>query len=147
MADRPPTAGSGLGSFIVALVGLGTAVYLTVEHYSASTTLACPVTGAINCTKVTTSSWSHVGPVPVAVLGLVFFTAMTLLCSPTAWRYRRLDTIRVAGAAIGVASAVYLIWVELFRIDAICSWCTAVHVCTVLLLALVLWTISARRGG
>jgi uncharacterized membrane protein len=42
-------------------------------------------------------------------------------------------------------SAVYLVWIELFRVGAICLWCTAVHVCTLALLATVLWTTSARR--
>ena len=45
-------------------------------------------------------------------------------------------------------SALYLVWIELFRVDAICLWCTAVHVCTLALLATVLWstaTLRARR--
>lgn len=136
----------GVGSFAVALLGLAIAGYLTVEHYNSSTTLACPETGTINCAKVTTSSWSHLGPIPVAVLGLIFFAAMALLTSPPAWRTRALDPLRVVGAAVGVASALYLIWVELFRVNAICLWCTAVHVCTVLLLGLVLWTSSTQRA-
>ena len=150
-ADRPAAdtrvRRAGVGSFVVAVLGLGIATYLTVEHYDASTTLACPETGAINCAKVTTSAWSHVGPVPVAVLGLVFFAVMTLLCNPRAWRQRFLDPLRVGAAVLGVASALYLIWVELFRVDAICLWCSAVHVCTVLLLALVLWATSAVRDS
>ena len=145
--DRPATRvpGTALAAFLVALLGLAIAAYLTVEHYDSSVTLACPATGTINCAKVTTSSWSHLGPIPVAVLGLIFFAAMTLLCSPPAWRHPPLDRIRIAGAAIGVASAIYLIWAELFRIQAICLWCTAIHICTLLLLTLVLWTTSARR--
>jgi uncharacterized membrane protein len=33
---------------------------------------------------------------------------------------------------------IYLVWAELFRLEAICLWCTVVHVVTVLLLGLVL---------
>lgn len=137
----------GLASFLVALLGLAIAAYLTVEHYDAGAALACPETGAVNCAKVSSSAWSHVGPVPIALLGLAFFAAMTLLCSVPAWRVRALDPVRIAGAALGVASAVYLIWVELFRVDAICLWCTAVHVCTLVLLGLVLWTASNWRAA
>jgi uncharacterized membrane protein len=118
-----------------------------VEHYTATTSLACPDTGTINCTKVTTSAWSHIGPVPMVLLGLLFFAAMAVLCSPVAWQYRSLDWARIAAAGAGVASAVYLIWAELFRIDAICLWCTAVHVCTLLLLGSVLWTSNGFRGS
>jgi uncharacterized membrane protein len=56
-----------------------------------------------------------------------------------------LDGLRVAGAVVGVLSVIYLVWVELFRVDAICLWCTAVHVASVALLAAVLWTNSAVR--
>lgn len=128
------------------MAGLAISAYLTVAHYSATTSLACPETGTINCAKVTTSSWSHIGPVPLVLVGLVFFSAMSVLCSPGAWEYRSLDRARIAGAGVGVASAVYLIWVELFRLDAVCVWCTAVHACTVLLLGSVLWTGNALHN-
>lgn len=157
MAERAParartTSGGevrrlGLASLLVSLLGLGISIYLTVEHYTAGATFACPETGAINCQKVTTSAWSHIGPVPVAVLGLVFFAGMAVLCSPPAWRLRLLVPVRVAGAVVGVLSALYLVWVELFRVDAICLWCTAVHLCTLLLLAAVLWTTTTVRSG
>jgi uncharacterized membrane protein len=133
----------GSASFAVALLGLAISTYLTIEHFTTAATLACPETGMINCAKVTTSSWSHIGSVPVAVLGLSFFAAMSALCSPRAWRFNELDSVRIAGAAVGVAFAIYLIWVELFRLNAICLWCTAVHTCTVLLFAAVLWTTAA----
>jgi uncharacterized membrane protein len=144
-ADAAP-ARTGLTALLIALVGLAISVYLTIEHYTASTSLACPESATINCQKVTTSPWSHVGPVPVAVLGLAFFVAMALLCSPPAWRLRSLDAVRAAAAVVGVLTALYLLWVELFRVDAICLWCTAVHLCTLALLGAVLWTTSGARA-
>ena len=139
-------AGPGRASFVIALLGLAVSVYLTVEHFTSSATLACPETGTINCQKVTTSSWSHIGPVPVAVLGLVFFVAMAALCSPPAWRRPVLSSLRLAGAVVGVLSALWLVWVELFQVDAICLWCTAVHVCALALLVAVLWASSAPQA-
>lgn len=136
---------TGLTSLAAAVVGLAVSSYLTVEHYTASTSLACPESGTINCTKVTTSSWSSVGPIPLALLGALYFAGMAALLSPPAWQRRNLDNARIAGCALGVASAMYLIWVELFRVDAICLWCTVVHVATVVMLASVLWTTTAIR--
>jgi uncharacterized membrane protein len=136
-------ARTGVASFGVAVVGTAVSIYLTVEHYTSSLTLACPESATVNCAKVTTSKWSHIGAVPVALLGLIFFVGMVILCSPPAWRVRRLDALRLLGSAVGVLSSLYLVWVELFRVDAICLWCTAVHVCTLLLLGCVLWTVTA----
>lgn len=136
-------------SWLVSLIGLGIAIYMTYEHYTGNKTLACSESSTVNCVKVTTSEWSMIGPIPVAVFGLAYFVGMAVLCSPLAWRRRLLDVLRVVGAAVGVVSAIYLVWVELFRVDAICLWCTGVHVCTVLLLVAVLWTTSSVsvRGG
>ena len=135
--------GANLPSLGFAIAGLAVSAYLTVEHYSGSTVLACPENAAINCAKVTTSAWSRLAGVPIAVLGLAYFATMTLLVLPAAWRHRPLDPIRVAGATAGMATVIYLIWAELFRVNAICLWCTAVHVCTLGLLVAVLWRTTA----
>jgi uncharacterized membrane protein len=146
VADREtPPARGGIASLVIAILGLAVSIYLTVEHYTSSSLLACPESATINCQKVTTSSWSHVGPVPVAVLGVVFFAVMTVLCLPRLWRIPQLVPLRVAGAVVGVVVALYLVWVELFRVDAICLWCTAAHVCSLALLGTILWGANAPR--
>lgn len=135
----PAPSGVVWSSLVVSVLGLAVAGYLTFEHFTASTTLACSDSGAINCLKVTTSSYSKVAGVPVALLGLIFFVAMTALCLPPVWRAtdRNLRRVRLAASTVGMASVLYLVWVELFRVDAICLWCTAVHVLTFALFALV----------
>ncbi|MGN6129586.1 MAG: vitamin K epoxide reductase family protein [Nocardioidaceae bacterium] len=119
----------------MSIAGLAAAGYLTYEHFTAATTLACPDTGAINCVKVTTSSYSRVLGIPVAVLGVGYFAVMTLLCLPSVWRSSdpSIAWVRLLLSGVGLLFVLYLIWVELFRVDAICLWCTAVHALTVLL--------------
>jgi uncharacterized membrane protein len=125
----------GLVGTAASLLGLGVAGYLTFEHYTSSSSLACSDNGAINCLKVTTSSYSAVAGVPVAVLGLVFFIVMLVLQLPRTWQRpeRWLRVVRVGWSVIGVGSVIYLLSAELFSIDAICLWCTAVHVITIVL--------------
>jgi uncharacterized membrane protein len=123
----------------VSLLGLAASAYLTFEHFTSSTTLACPETGVVNCAKVTTSSYSTAFGVPVAVLGLAFFVAMVALCLPATWRrdHRVLRVGRLAAVTVGAVFVLYLLWAELFRINAICLWCTAVHVLTLVLFVTV----------
>ena len=123
----------------LSVLGLLDAAYLTFEHFTASSTLACSDSGTINCLKVTTSSYSKVLGMPVALLGLVFFVAMTALCLPQVWRWRHplIRPLRLAATVVGMISVLYLLWAELFKIDAICLFCTGVHVLTFLLFALV----------
>lgn len=131
-------------ALVPALLGLVAASYLTIEHFSSSTTLACPESATINCAKVTSSSYSHLLGVPVALGGAIYFVVMVALLSPPAWAARALDPVRIVAAVLGVVSVLYLVWAELFRIDAICLWCTVVHICTVWMFAAVLWYVTGR---
>jgi len=107
--------------------------------------LACASTGVVNCERVTTSAQSELLGVPVALLGLGWFLAMTALCSPWAWRSSVpwIRTARLAGAVAGMVFVLWLVYAELFVIRAICLWCTAVHVCTLGLFVTILWHTAA----
>jgi uncharacterized membrane protein len=117
-------------TLVLSAAGLAVATYLSYVHYTEPAGLACPGTGVVNCLKVTTSAQSMLGPVPVAVLGVVFFASMVALSLPWMWRsHRRLVAwSRIAGAIAGMAAVLYLVGVELLALHAICLWCTAVHV-------------------
>jgi uncharacterized membrane protein len=134
--DWPGRVGTTLS-----VLGLGVAGYLTFEHFTSSTTLACSNNGAINCLKVTTSSYSSIAGVPVAVLGLIFFALMLVLQLPAMWR--RPDPAvrwgRLGWSVVGLGTALYLLYAELFAIDAICLWCTSVHILTLILFATTLY--------
>jgi len=121
---------------VLSLVGLAVSAYLTYEHYSGSKSLTCPAEGGIvNCLKVTTSAYSRVAGVPVADLGLAFFVLMLWLQLPPIWASSSpaIRWGRLAWSVIGVGTACYLVYAELFRLDAICLWCTSVHVVSLLL--------------
>jgi uncharacterized membrane protein len=144
--SRTSTRWAPWAATVLCLAGIVAAGYLTYEHYSSSTTLACPNTGAINCVKVTTSSYSELFGIPVGLLGLLFFIGLTPLCLPVAWRSANPwpARLRLAGVTLGVAFVVYLVWAELFRIDAICLWCTGVHAITLLLFAVIVLDAAFR---
>ncbi|AXG15447.1 vitamin K epoxide reductase family protein [Intrasporangium calvum] len=128
-------------SLALSVVGLLVSAYLTFEHYTGNETLACTVTDVVDCAKVTESAWSTFLGVPVALLGLLFFVAVTVLMLPSVWRRPEpwLDRLRLGLLTVGLAMALYLVWAELFRIYAICLWCTVVHVATFALWIVVLF--------
>ena len=136
---------AGLVGTAASLAGFGVAGYLTYEHYTGSANLVCSDKGVVNCLAVTTSAYSKVAGVPVAVLGLVFFAVMVALQLPAMWRQtdHLIRRVRMAWSVVGLATVLYLLSTELFRIDAICLWCTAVHVLTfVVFISTVLGTLS-----
>jgi len=128
----------------LAAAGLALSAYLTVEHFRDPGTLACPATATVNCARVTTSAQATLVGVPVAVLGVVFFVAMVLVCLPFAWRDLRLTWVRAALAGVGVGFVIYLVYAELFLVGSICLWCTAVHAVTLALFAAVAFATAAR---
>ncbi len=137
-------------SFALALGGLGISIYLTIEHFTGNTTLACSDKGVVNCGAVTTSSQAMVfGVLPVAVLGLAFYVFMVAATSPLAWRSRRreVSVARLASVVVGVGFILYLIYVELYQVGAICLWCTGVHVITFLLFGLIAVTAAVWGLG
>jgi uncharacterized membrane protein len=129
-----------LTSLALALAGLGVSIYMTIEHFTGNTTLACSTNSVVNCEAVTTSPESMVfGVFPVAVLGLAFFAFMVPATTPWAWRSKRREIalLRLASVIVGVGFILYLIYVELFQVGFICLECTSVHVITFALFALV----------
>ncbi len=144
------------------LVGLGVSLYLTLVHISSGQVpLVCASAGIVDCAQVTTSPESTIGPVPVAVLGVIWFVGalvLTLVGGPStggAGKVAPRSGLPLAGEVPGRlpgAMAVarlgwslgallvifYLIYAELFLIGSICLWCTAVHVLVIALFLLAL---------
>jgi uncharacterized membrane protein len=102
----------------LAAVGAAVAAYLTYTRYT-ETTIACTTGG---CEAVQSSDYAELIGIPVAVLGLVAY----LFLLATAFFTNELA--RVAGAVAAVSGALfaaYLLFAQVFVIDAICQWCVA----------------------
>lgn len=137
-ADR-----GGIAIVAVALLGVGISVYLTVAHYT-QTAPACLGVGAIDCSAVTTSSFSLVPgtEIPITFLGLLWFfvsgTAGFAILTDREPSWLRVAHLAWVGA--GLLVVLYLVYAELVVINRICEWCTAVHV-----LVLTTFLIALRR--
>ena len=131
---------------LLSAAGFGDALYLTIEHFNGTVPI-CAANGVIDCAKVTTSAQSYVFGMPVALLGLLFFTAMVAVTLPPLWqpggRWReRLAWLRLGLAVGGMGFVVWLLYAEVFLIKAVCLWCTGVHVLTFLLFVLIVATFA-----
>jgi uncharacterized membrane protein len=114
---------------VLALAGLGVAVYLTVIHY-AGIKPAC--TAGQSCIKVQTSQWSKLDGIPVALLGLIGYVfILGSLLAPDR-EESRLATLGLT--LIGFGFSAYLTYRELFSIHAVCEWCASSAVILTLLL-------------
>ena len=117
----------------VALLGLAISAYLTWVHYAGIEPVC---TGISDCERVQTSSYAELVGIPVALLGVLGYSA--LLGS-----LRGPAELTALLAYVAVAFSGYLTWAELFQIDAICQWCVASALCS--LAIAVLATLNALR--
>ncbi len=107
---------------LLALGGMADAIYLTIIHYDTGA-LICTVG---NCHAVQSSSYSAIGPVPVAVLGLAMYVTVGVISVARWWRPDTMSTLTMLSFAIvlaGLIYAAYLTYLELNVIHAICQWC------------------------
>ena len=134
-------------ALVLALAGLAISAYLTaVDLWRGTVPLACATEGIVNCDAVTTSAQSRLGPVPVAILGLVWFLGLLGLLAAEGRRLPaepvRAELVWTAG---GLAMVFYLVYAELFEIGAICLWCTAVHAIVVAVFLLTLMRLEREQ--
>jgi len=102
----------------LALAGASIAGYLTYTHY-ADTRIACPTGG---CETVQSSAYALLGPVPVALIGLLAYAAILgslLLPRETRW------AVVLVTALAGTIFSAYLFGVQALELHAFCAWCLA----------------------
>jgi uncharacterized membrane protein len=120
-------------AFLLAAAGAGVATYLAAMHLSGGP-IAC--TGVGDCEYVNGSEYAHVAGVPVAVLGAGAYVGMMVTVVGAWWR--RAAGLLLAAWGIALASALfslYLTYIELFVLEAICAYCVASAVIVGTLLA------------
>lgn len=116
------------------LLGTGVASYLTIAHYSGTTTI-CPLHGG--CETVQHSQYSELAGVPVALIGLIgYILILGVLLSPVSETTRLVLVVLTVG---GWGFSAYLTYRELFSIHAICPWCVSSAIIMTLLACLSVW--------
>jgi uncharacterized membrane protein len=130
--NEQSTSGLQRAAAVLALVGIPLASYLTWAHYDTGA-LVC---GLGDCHTVQSSEFATIGPFPVALLGLAMYvTIFACNVSALARPQRSIVATSVAFsvALSGAIYALYLTWLEIAIIGAICQWCVASAILTLVL--------------
>lgn len=121
-AAAPPT--NRMAIAVMALIGLFIAVYLLAHALGWTGTLLC---GVGDCERVQQSVYSHIGPVPVAAVGVVGYVVLLVVSflgiQPGGRTSRALGVLLLVGGTLGFAFSVYLTYLEAAVIHAWCQWC------------------------
>lgn len=109
----------------LALLGTAVGAYLAYIAWSPGLTAYC--TGLGDCHRVQSSVYAKIAGDPIAALGLLMYagllTILTLRLIAPQVLPRPLAVWTFALALSGAGYSVYLTYLELFVIDAVCIWC------------------------
>lgn len=111
-------------TWIAAILGLIDAGYLSYIKLFQAPIFCTPGLG--DCSSVNASKWSYLFGIPVAYLGLLAYIAViALLAFGNRWDWLRpySNYLLFAISAFGFLFSLYLTYLEIWVIKAICQWC------------------------
>ncbi len=124
----------------LAIVGFTDATWLTVKHFT-QTIVPCSLTHG--CELVTTSAYSSILGIPVALLGSIFYFTMITgtfiaLESGNKKIFRYVTRLTIAG----FLASLWFVAAQIFIIHAICQWCMGSAITSTLLFTLSFFVVS-----
>jgi uncharacterized membrane protein len=124
-----------IAAALLAIAGIGVATYIAIAE-SGGGAPKC-LAGGHGCQTVADSRYAHLAGINVAVIGIVGYALLLVaaLLPGDAGRFGGF-----LGALVGFGFSLYLTYLELFVIDAVCQWC----VTSAVLMALSLAVAAAR---
>lgn len=117
---------------ILALVGFGVSLYLSITHYLG---IAVPCTVTHGCEVVLNSKYAVLLGLPVAVWGVAYF-ASVIISALLANRYAVWQKILTVVLSLGGLVSLSLLSLQFFVIKKVCQYCFTVDTLSILLLLL-----------
>jgi len=146
MTRSPAAQRIAFAQIMLCVAGIVDAAVLALFHYSEATAEAlCTVGG---CEAVNTSPYSTVAGIPIALIGLGAYVVIGALAFAATrdWAISDSAPLLVFGLSlVGVLYSIYLTYLELFVIYAVCPWCVASALIIAAIWVLALVDLRRRR--
>ena len=120
---------------LVALVGLGDSVYLTVKHFLKENVPCSILEG---CEMVLTSAYAEIGGIPTAAFGAVAYFAVFSLAILAAFGNRRMWSLFGLATVVMFLFTAWLFYLQAFVIKAFCQFCLLSALTTTILFVIAL---------
>jgi uncharacterized membrane protein len=131
-----------IAASLVALLGLADSVYLTASHF---TTEPVPCSLIEGCEKVLNSEFAEIGGIPIAAFGAAAYFVAFSLAVLAAYHYPRTwQLFGLLSAAMALAS-LWLIYLQVFVIGAICQFCMISALSSITLFVLFAVSLFSER--
>ncbi|MFC1702893.1 vitamin K epoxide reductase family protein [Patescibacteria group bacterium] len=126
----------------LSFIGAGFMVYLIKLHYAKSGGSVCDLSTMFSCSVVNKSEFSEIFGVPIAVLGLLYFLAITAMMLYKHWPqpFREVTLFTLFSLSFGI----YLSGIEFIVLDSFCLFC---ELSKVVMLAILIFAVMGTREG
>ncbi len=129
----------------IGFIGLADSSYLALKHY-----LKLPIPCVIvhGCDIVTTSSYSMIGPIPLAVLGMLYYCAIIILAVLYIDSKKAVVLSFLTGfSVIGFITSLYLVFLQAFVLKAFCLYCLVSATTSTVLFLLGVYVVVLEKKG
>ena len=113
---------------LLAAAGVMISSYALWQHFAPAGSGFCNVSGRISCDLVNQSQYSEIFGIPVSLIGIIGYTALLVLALAVVFdaghAHEYLPWL-LAGSIGALGFSLYLTYLELFVIGAICILCVA----------------------
>ena len=132
------------GLLAVAPLGFADASYLTAEHFLNRVPPCSIIHG---CETVTTSAFSLILGVPVALLGTLYYLTV-IFGLVYFFQTQKTFVLKYIAAltGLGFAFSLWFVYLQFFVIHAICEWCMFSALTSTLLFILGMWVLKSHRA-
>jgi uncharacterized membrane protein len=121
---------------ILSIFGIIISFYLYISKITSN--YFCPIG---NCSIVNHSKYAEIGSIPVAFLGIIFYTLLILFTEFLKDKYGILKLWLISGFLFSL----YLTAIEVFVIHHICIWCMISFILTIILNTLYIFDLKAKK--
>ncbi|OGG48843.1 hypothetical protein A3G63_02095 [Candidatus Kaiserbacteria bacterium RIFCSPLOWO2_12_FULL_52_8] len=131
---------------VLAFFGIADSAYLA-QHETTGLPLLCNIESLTGCNVVVSSAYSQFLGVPLADLGLIFYTVLFVVAAfEIALFNQSLRRGLQVLAVIGIVTSLYSVYTQVFLINALCIYCLVSASITILVLVLASFIEPLRKN-
>ena len=146
MPDSLPSAKKPIWPFaliaLVSLIGLGDAIYLTVQDLTGQN-LRCTIISG--CAEVLGSKYAHIGSIPLATVGAAAYFGVFSLAILAIFGYSFARPLLTILVAVMFLTTLWLLYLQAFVIRHFCQYCLLSAAVTTVLTVIIFASGIVRR--
>lgn len=126
---------------IISLIGLGDAIYLTIQDLTGESLRCTLISG---CSEVLSSKYAHIGPIPLATVGAFAYFVFFSLAVLAAFGYGFVRPLLLILVSLMFLATLWLLYLQAFVIRHFCQYCLLSAAVTITLTVLI--GIASRKA-